>query len=287
MRMYSPEGVRLMLSTHPRTARRVTFLLVPLVLMLGGCDLSVGNLTERATEEWTRSYPLAAGGEIRIGNTNGRVEIEGVDGSTVEIRAEKIARSATETGARELLPRITIKEDVQPDRVSVETEKMSGIMIGAAFEVRYFVRAPKGAVVNVTTTNGGIGLTRLGGKIRARTTNGGVTAKELTGGIEARSTNGGVSIDFAELGTERVSARTTNGGVVIMLPDSAKADVTASCTNGGIVVSPELTLAVTEQSRRRLEGRLNGGGTPIELQTTNGGVRIKPREKAEKAEKAG
>ncbi len=62
-----------------------------------------------------------------------------------------------------------------------------------------------------------------------------------------------------------------------MLPDSAKADVTATCTNGGITVSPELTLAVTEQSRRRLEGRLNGGGTPIELQTTNGGVRIKPR----------
>ena len=271
-----------MVSTQLLPRVRYTVLLVPLVAALAGCDLSVGNLTERATEEWTRSYPLAAGGEIRIGNTNGRVEVEGVEGSTVEIKAEKIARSATEAGARELLPRIAIREDVQPDRVSVETEKMNGIMIGAAFEVRYHVRAPKGAVVNVTTTNGGIGLTALSGKIIAHTTNGGVTAKELTGGIEARSTNGGVSIDFAQLGTERVSARTTNGGVTIMLPDSAKADVTASCTNGGIIVSPDLTLAVTEQSRRRLEGRLNGGGTPIELQTTNGGVRIKPRGKAEK-----
>jgi hypothetical protein len=265
----------------PRT--RFTVLAVPLILVLAGCDLSIGNLTERATEEWTRSYPLAAGGEIRIGNTNGRVEVEGVDGSTVEIKAEKIARSATETGAKELLPRIAIKEDIQPDRVSVETEKMNGIMIGAAFEVRYHVRAPRGAVVNVTTTNGGIGLTALSGKIIAHTTNGGVTAKELTGGIEARSTNGGVSIDFAQLGTEPVSARTTNGGVTIMLPGSAKADVTARCTNGGIIVSPDLTLAVTEQSRRRLEGRLNGGGTSIDLQTTNGGVRIKPRQPAEKA----
>ena len=252
-------------------------LALPLVLALAGCDLSVGNLTERATEEWTRSYPLAAGGEIRIGNTNGRIEVEGVEGSTVEVRAEKIARAATEAGARELLPRITIKEDVQPDRVSIETERMNGIMIGAAFEVRYHIRAPKGAVVNVSTTNGGIGLTALAGKVVARSTNGGVTAKEQAGGIEARTTNGGVSIDFAQLGPEPVSARSTNGGVVIMLPDSAKADVTATCTNGGITVSPELTLAVTEQSRRRLEGRLNGGGTPIELQTTNGGVRIKPR----------
>ena len=273
-----------MVSTQLLNRVRYTFLLVPLVAALAGCDLSVGNLTERATEEWSRSYPLTAGGEIRIGNTNGRVEVEGVEGATtVEVKAEKIARSATETGAKELLPRITIKEDIQPDRVTVETEKMNGIMIGAAFEVRYHVRAPKGAVVNVTTTNGGIGLTALSGKIIAHTTNGGVTAKELTGGIEARSTNGGVSIDFARLGTERVSARTTNGGVTIMLPDSAKADVTARCTNGGIIVSPDLTLAVTEQSRRRLEGRLNGGGTSIDLQTTNGGVRIKPRQPAEKA----
>ena len=250
---------------------------VTLALLLAGCDLSIGSLTGRATEEWTRSYPLAAGAEIRIGNTNGRVEVEGVDGSTVEVRAEKIARAATDTGARELLPRITIREDVQSDRVTVETERLSGIMIGAAFEVRYHVRAPRGAVVNVTTTNGGIGLTALTGKVVAHTTNGGVTAKELTGGIDARSTNGGVTLDFASLGSEPVSARTTNGGVVVTLPSSTKADVSASCTNGGIIVSPDLTLAVTEQSRRKLEGRLNGGGTPIQLSSTNGGVRIKTR----------
>src|SRR5262245_10044326 len=224
--MYSPEGVRMTIENYSWRGtsglrRLSTVALWALaVIALGACDLSVGQLTSRATEEWTRSYPLAAGGEIRIGNTNGRVEIEGVEGSTVEVRAEKIARAATETGARELLPRITIKEDAQPDRVSIETERLSGIMLGAAFEVRYHVRAPKGAVVNVTTTNGGIGLTALSGRIVAHTTNGGVSAKELTGGIDARSTNGGVTIDFAKLGTERISARTTNGGVVLMLPDS-------------------------------------------------------------------
>ena len=60
-----------MVSTQLLTRVRYTFLLVPLVAALAGCDLSVGNLTERATEEWTRSYPLAAGGEIRIFSTTG------------------------------------------------------------------------------------------------------------------------------------------------------------------------------------------------------------------------
>lgn len=256
-------------------------LLLPVALVLAGCDLSLGHLTARATDEWTRSYPLDAGGEVRIVNTNGKIEIEGTDGSTVEVRAEKIARGATDAAARELLPRIAIKEDIKPDRVWLETERMSGIMIGAAFEVRYHVRAPKRAVVNITNTNGQVALSALDGKVRAQTTNGGVNGRNLSGGVDARSTNGGVTIDMASVGPDSITLRTTNGGVTLTLPDRAKANLTASCTNGGINVSSLENLEISEQSRRRLEGRLNGGGTSIEVRTTNGGIRVRPRQSAE------
>ena len=53
---------------------------LPLVFALAGCDMSLGNLTGRATDEWTRTYPLSPGGEVRIVNTNGRIDVEGVDG---------------------------------------------------------------------------------------------------------------------------------------------------------------------------------------------------------------
>ena len=262
-------------------SRRIGVLLLPLGLLLAGCDLSLGHLTARATDEWSRSYPLEAGGEVRIVNTNGKIEIEGTDGSTVEVKAEKIARGATDTAARELLPRIVIKEDIKPDRVSLETERMSGIMIGAAFEVRYHVRAPKNAVVNITNTNGQVALAALTGKVKAQTTNGGVNGRNLTGGVDARSTNGGVTIDMASVGPDSITLRTTNGGVTLTLPDSTKANLTASCTNGGINVSALDNLEISEQSRRRLEGRLNGGGTAIEVRTTNGGIRVRPRTQAE------
>jgi hypothetical protein len=36
-------------------------------------------------------------------------------------------------------------------------------------------------------------------------------------------------------------------------------------------------MEVTEQSRRRVEGKMNGGGVNIELKTTNGGIRIRGR----------
>jgi hypothetical protein len=259
-------------------SRRFGVLLLPLAVVLAGCDVSLGHLVARATDEWSRTYPLAAGGEVRIVNTNGKIDIEGVDGSTVDVRAERIARGATDAAARELLPRIVIKEDIRPDRVSLETERMSGIMIGAAFEVRYHVRAPKNAVINVTNTNGQVALTALGGNVRAHTTNGGVNGRNLTGGVDAQSTNGGVTIDMASVGADRISVRTTNGGVTLTLPDSARANLSASCTNGGINVSALEKFEVSEQSRRRVEGRLNGGGTAIEVTTTNGGIRVRPRD---------
>ena len=259
-------------------SRRVVLLLLPLAAVLAGCDMSsFAHLTAKASDEWTRSYPLSAGGEVRIVNTNGRIDVEGVDGSTVEVRAERIARGATDAAARELLPRIVIKEEKKPDLVSLETERMSGIMFGAAFEVRYHVRAPKNAEINVTNTNGQVALTALDGKVRAHTTNGGVNGKSLGGGVDARSTNGGVTIDMASVGADNISLRTTNGGVTLTLPDGAKATLSASCTNGGINVSSLENLDVSDQSRRRLEARLNGGGTAIELRTTNGGIRVRPR----------
>jgi DUF4097 and DUF4098 domain-containing protein YvlB len=244
---------------------------------LTGC---VGNfaLNGRASDEWTRTYQLEAGGEVRIGNTNGRIEVEGVDGNTVEIRAERIAKATTDEAAKELLPRIKIEEDAKADRVDVHTERIGGVMIGASIEVRYHVRAPRAAAVHVTNTNGVITLTGLSGSVEAHTTNGGVRATDLSGAVEADTTNGGVSVDFVSVAKD-IRLSTTNGGVTVGLPESAKADIVATCTNGGISVSG-VKMEVSEQSRRRLEGKMNGGGARVELHTTNGGVRIRARGEA-------
>src|SRR5262249_25969708 len=95
-----------------------------------GC-VGVGPLMGKATEEWTKTYALAPGGELRIVNTNGKVQIEAAPGSTVEVHAIKTARATTDEGARQMLPRVVIKEEIRPDLVSFETERMGGILIGA------------------------------------------------------------------------------------------------------------------------------------------------------------
>jgi Putative adhesin len=257
--------------------------LIVAALVAGACEMSIGNLAGRASDEWTRTYQLAPGGELEVLNTNGRVEIEGTDGSTVDVRAERIAKAATDAGARELLTRITIHEDARPDHVRLETERMSGVMIGASFEVRYYIKAPKGAAIRATESNGQVSIAGIDGRIAARTTNGAVTARDVSGAIEAGTTNGAVNVDVRSL-SNPIKLSTTNGGVTLTLPDAAKADLVATVTNGGISVTG-LKLETTEQSRRRVEGKINGGGQPIDLHTTNGGVRVRGKSASAEAPK--
>jgi hypothetical protein len=61
----------------------------------------------------------------------------------------------------------------------------------------------------------------------------------------------------------------------LRLPGDAKADI-RRVSNGGIDAEG-LPVDATEKSRRRFEGRMNGGGPRIEIEGTNGGIRIAAR----------
>ena len=247
-----------------------------LAVSLSGCGVPVGRLGAKATDTWTHTYPLNKTGEVTIVNANGRIEVEGVDGSTLEVMAERIASGATEQLARDLLPRIPIEEHATADFVSIETRRIRGLMIGASYEVRYTVKVPRTATIRATTVNGFVSIAAMDGRVIAQTTNGGVLATQITSGIEARSVNGGVRVQFASLGSGPVELTTVNGGVHVALPETAKATIKANWVNGGINLSG-LQFEVTEQARRHFEGRLNGGGTVIDLKTVNGGITLGTR----------
>jgi Toastrack DUF4097 len=241
-----------------------------------GCDLVTAQ--ESARSEWKKSYTLADGGRVEIANVNGRIEIEAWDGNTVDVRAERIGKGTTPDAAKRMLDRIEIREEVTPARVRLETKvaRATG-WLGSGAEVRYVVKVPAGAEIDVETVNGGIEVSGVRGPVTAETTNGGVTARRIAGPIDASTTNGGVDVDVDEVAERGIELGCTNGGINLRLPRDSKATVSARITNGGIAADG-LDLELTGQaSRRRLEGRLNGGGPRIVLAGTNGGIRISPK----------
>src|SRR5258708_24867951 len=92
----------------------------------------------RASDLWTRQLPLNADGELDVINTSGSIDVEGTSDpgvQVVDVRAERVARATTEQGARDLLTHITIQFLSVPNGVTIETERISGGLIGASFEV--------------------------------------------------------------------------------------------------------------------------------------------------------
>lgn len=271
-----------MMTMNPTSARRSTalaLLVVPLLLTASaGCDVITADLRHSERSEWRRSYPLSAAGRVEISNVNGKIDVEPSAGQTVEVVAVKTARGATPELAKEALGRADITEDASRDLVRLTTkyQRSEGWLHGQNVQVEYTVKVPANAEVKFTTINGGVTVDGLGGRITAETTNGGVVARNVSGTISASTTNGGVDVELARVAEGGATLECTNGGIKIRLPADAKATISASVTNGGIDTGG-LSLETTVSSRRRLEGRLNGGGPPIRISGTNGGITLSAR----------
>ncbi len=98
--------------------------------------------------------------------------------------------------------------------------------------------------------------------------------------MDVRTVNGGIDIELGSPldASATIDIETVNGGVSLGLPAESKATITARAVNGGVKVSDLDVQRTAEpnsfESKRRLEGTLNGGGAKVNIRTTNGGVRI-------------
>jgi len=267
------------MNTMSRRVRAAALVLPVLLVASAGCDIAMAGHKQKETAEWRKSYELQPGGTLEISNVNGKIDVHPATGNTVEILAVKSAKAVSSDAAKQALERIEIQETTSPSGVRLVTrmQRGSGLFGGGGLEVHYTVRIPPGAEVKLTTVNGGIEVTGLSGRITAETTNGGIKAHDVGGTIDASTTNGGVDVELSQVSDGGVKLGCTNGGISLRLPSGAKATISARITNGGIDTSGVQIDRTGESSKRRLDGTMNGGGPRIELEGTNGGIRISGR----------
>jgi hypothetical protein len=258
-------------------------------LGVAACDIETGAnghfsvdiASGKATDTWSRTYPMPAEGRFELINVNGRITAEPTDGKDVIVEGRRTAKARSDEAAKELLERLEIREEVGTSSVRVESRppRLSGF---SSHEIEWTVKVPKGVTVDLRTVNGGVHVNRLSGTVYAKTTNGGVRGRGLIPEtIEASSVNGGVDIELAAPldSSDAIELTTVNGGVTLALAPESKATIQARAVNGGVRVS-DLDVKRAEDSRsdserrRRLDGTMNGGGARVNLSVTNGGVRI-------------
>jgi DUF4097 and DUF4098 domain-containing protein YvlB len=263
--------VGMQMPVAPRYPSRVAAYLLPLALVAAsGCNLQFSTGVE-ARDTWTRTYKVKPDATLELKGTNGKVNVTAVDGDEIQLQATRVAKGSTDEAAKAALADVKITEQATADRVSVSSATEGVVLNFRGQRVDYDVKVPRGLQVVIRNANGDVHVAGVAGMVRVEVTNGRVEATGLEQGVEVDLTNGEITAEFTKVGESGGRIKCTNGEIRITLPAAAKATLAARIANGEIS-TPGLTIQASEESRRRLDATVNGGGPEIRVESMNGTI---------------
>ena len=234
------------------------------------CSGDSWSSDDRVSFKELREMTIPATGSVNVdAGTNGVIRVKG------ENRTDVLVRACIQTWGKS-------DEEAKSKASGIQIE--TGSLIKAVgdedknWSVSYEISVPRNTSLGLKAHNGGISIGGVDGNIEFQTTNGGVALSEVAGNVKGATTNGGVvvSLSGSSWSGNGLDVTTTNGGVVLSLPDNYAAHVETGTVNGGFQ-SDFAALNVDRKDRSRparISADLNGGGAPIRVLTTNGGIRI-------------
>lgn len=219
-----------------------------------------------------RETTLPARGRLVVdGGENGGVSVIGWDRNEIRVVAKIEASARSEADARALLREIEVRTSSD---VRAEGPRAGR---GESWSVSFEMYVPRRTSLDLETRNGGVAVEDVESDIRFDAVNGGVSLVDVGGDVRGATQNGGL---YVSLGGDRwrgagLDVRTQNGGIRMDIPARYNADLETGTVNGGF----DLDFPVTVSGRlgRTLSTRLGGGGAPVRVMTTNGGVSLRRR----------
>jgi hypothetical protein len=219
-----------------------------------------------------RESTVAAGAIDVDAGRNGGISVKGENRSDILVRACIQAWGDTMEAA---------KAAVSSVRISSGSSIRADGPDESNYSVSFQILVPRNTDLRLKAHNGGISINSVGGRMEFETTNGGVSLADLAGDVRGRTTNGGVSVKLVGRSWDGsgLDVTTSNGGVSLMMPEGYAANLQAGTVNGGFNTNiASLNLDRDDRGRlttKTINAPLNGGGAPIRVTTTNGGVQIK------------
>lgn len=267
---------------------------------VSGCGAMGGF--DNVKQDFHYSYPLAAGGDLHLDNSNGSVQISGWDKNTIDISGTKYAPDTAGLGE------VQVKASVHGSSATIETITPRSSFHGS-YGAAYVIHVPrKIALEHLRTTNGSVSVEDVEGGGKVMSTNGRIALSHATGDYNVQTTNGSINLDqcngvfHAEssngaikgtLGAGSITANTTNGPVdfTIDKPQNGQRMWTSS-TNGSILLAlaqfhdnaikadttnGSITLRLPGNTNAELEARTSAASIKSDLPITTTGEFSKHR----------
>jgi len=235
------------------------------------CSYENYSYNNKVSYSEKREVTVNAGGVLDVdGQRNGGIQIKGEHRNDILIRACVQTTGATEQEAQAAAKNIRIETGSQIRAENTPDDSGWG--------VSYEILVPQQTNLKLLARNGGIHISGVDGTMEFETQNGGIHATDIAGDVKGRTQNGGVHVTLSGSGWKGngLDLQTINGGVHLEISENYAARVETGTVNGGF--KSDIAALRAERNNRtravRINTDLNGGGAPIRLITTNGGVKI-------------
>jgi DUF4097 and DUF4098 domain-containing protein YvlB len=275
---------------------------------------SFTNYAARQVAEERQTLPRAAVQVLDVeGSRNGGVSIRGWDQPDILIRACKLASADDDATAQAILKQLTISTEGGKVRAS----QPEGSDRRSSWTVQFHIFVPRDLAIQASVHNGGLSLTNLVGKVTGRSqnggisltnsgstleqielfsTNGGVSLRDVEGKVSAHSTNGGINLvrgsgevklDSQNGGInvrlpeggwmgELLEARSQNGGLILQVPEGFNSGIEAETSSNSRLDCrlPQCPQIRNESEREPKRVQLGGSSPLVHVSTRNGSLQI-------------
>lgn len=229
---------------------------------------------------------------IKVMNLNGKIEVQGHEGTSVELQAQKTVearrgKDASRLGQEWSLvfrqegntilvyadgPGVVVKQNSQGNwSYNVNNDSKDGHV---KFDI--VLRVPNKAVVNASTINGGdVLLQNLRSDASGSNVNGGVKLTNIGGNVSATTVNGDVEVESKSVPNTDTQFTTVNGAIRLTYPDELGANIQYTTVSGDFYTDFDVKAAPMKEERKRGGGTFYKIGGNSALQVGQGGPRIK------------
>lgn len=222
------------------------------------------SLPAEAHEQEQRALDISGIETLRVRATEeGGISVRGWDRPVVRLTVCKFAVALTQIDAQRTLRDVSIGS--RNGEISATGPQPDG---RSAWWVHMILRVPKSASVDLSSSNGGIAVRDMHGRVTARATNGGISLASCSGRNRVATENGGISLSDVR---GRVDASTQNGSISYRLhPGDAMPGIEARTQDSSLIRCKAKACGDALESQDGASRILRLGGSSPTVRLTTG-----------------
>jgi hypothetical protein len=269
---------------------------------------SLTALAQDSDHSWSKTCPVTGKPTLIFETSDASVEFHPCAGCHeirihVELVGHKLSDYRLEEGQTgdevhflfKELPHVGVHIQWHLERTHVTVETPSQLTLQAKTSDGNVTLTGLQGEMGLTTGDGDVDLDHVSGDLRIKSGDGHLKITDAEGALDARTSDGNLTVDglFHAIAlhtsdgtldlnlrngtrlTEASTIQSSDGSVTIHVPQNFAADLDVHSSDGHVDCALPLTMDHYQSGGGHgLHGKLNGGGTPLTIHTSDGNVRI-------------